>query len=257
MVLHDPAAFGRVQLRIPAQLPERGGTGLVCDNLSRALGSEQSAVERTRRGDDRHRRADEPGICAVGSGLPHRQLRLASADRLLAARSPTSATRRTSDHPSRPATTGSRSTLRLATTDTARRRTPRCIWAIDDNEVDWSTRDDAANILDNLIDRHEIKPLVAVMTDFDFDCQGDDASAFAQNLSGQVFPYAQSHYDVSREPSQRAFLGASCGGGAAAAMLINVRARLATGCDQPDPRCRRGAQPSHSARAVRSDGRRR
>jgi enterochelin esterase-like enzyme len=98
---------------------------------------------------------------------------------------------------------------------------PTLYLAIDDNEVDWSTRDDAANILDNLIDRHEIKPLVAVMTDFDFDCQGDDAGAFAQNLSGQVLPYAQSHYDVSREPSQRAFLGAACGGGAAAAMLIN------------------------------------
>ena len=36
-----------------------------------------------------------------------------------------------------------------------------------------------------------------------------------------MIPYAQSHYDVSREPSQRAFLGASCGGGAAAAMLVN------------------------------------
>jgi enterochelin esterase-like enzyme len=98
---------------------------------------------------------------------------------------------------------------------------PTLYLGIDQNEVDWSTRDDAANILDNLIDKHEIKPLVAVMTAFDFDCQGDDAGAFAQNLSGQVLPYAQSRYDVSREPSQRAFLGASCGGGAAAAMLVN------------------------------------
>ena len=32
------------------------------------------------------------------------------------------------------------------------------------NEVDWSTQGDAANILDNLIDKHQIKPLVVVMT---------------------------------------------------------------------------------------------
>lgn len=98
---------------------------------------------------------------------------------------------------------------------------PTLYLAINADEVDWSTRDDAANILDNLIDRHEIKPFVAVMTDFQFDCQGDDGGAFAQNLSGQIFPYVQSHYDVSREPSQRAFLGASCGGGAAATMLVS------------------------------------
>ena len=98
---------------------------------------------------------------------------------------------------------------------------PTLYLAINGNEVDWSTRDDAANILDNLIDRHEIKPLVVVTTAFDFDCQGDDAGAFAENLSGQIFPYVQSHYDVSREPSQRALLGASCGGGAAGALLVN------------------------------------
>ena len=57
---------------------------------------------------------------------------------------------------------------------------PTLYLGIDDNEVDWSTRDDAANILDNLIDKQEIKPLVAVMTDFDFDCQGDDAGAFTR-----------------------------------------------------------------------------
>ncbi len=98
---------------------------------------------------------------------------------------------------------------------------PTLYLSINGDEVDWSTRDDAANILDNLIDRHEIKPIVAVMINFGFDCQGDDASTFAQNLSGQIFPYIQSHYDVSREHSERALLGASCGGGAAAAMLVS------------------------------------
>ena len=98
---------------------------------------------------------------------------------------------------------------------------PTLYLAINGDEVDWSTRDDAANILDNLINRHEIEPLVVVATAFDFDCQGDDGGAFAQNLSGQILPYVQSHYDVSHEPSQRALLGASCGGGAAAVMLVS------------------------------------
>ena len=33
----------------------------------------------------------------------------------------------------------------------------------DNNEIDWSTDGDAANILDNLIDKHQIEPMVVVM----------------------------------------------------------------------------------------------
>ena len=31
------------------------------------------------------------------------------------------------------------------------------------NEVDWSTQGDASNIVDNLIDKHQIQPIVVVL----------------------------------------------------------------------------------------------
>jgi enterochelin esterase-like enzyme len=92
----------------------------------------------------------------------------------------------------------------------------------DGNEVDWSTRADAANILDNLIDSHRIKPLVAVMTNFLWDdCANGDASRYDQNLIGWTIPYVQSHYNVSKQASQRAFGGLSCGGGFAGSLLVD------------------------------------
>jgi enterochelin esterase-like enzyme len=90
------------------------------------------------------------------------------------------------------------------------------------SEVDWSTRADAGNILDNLIDEGEIEPMVVVMTNSAFsDCLSGDAATYDQNLLGRVIPYVQSHYRVSREPSRRAFAGLSCGGGLAASLLLH------------------------------------
>jgi enterochelin esterase-like enzyme len=90
------------------------------------------------------------------------------------------------------------------------------------NEVDWSTRADAGNILDNLADKGTIGPVVAVMTNFNFnDCGPGDGAAYYQNLVKNVIPYVQSNYDVSSKPMQRAFAGLSCGGGLAAYMLFN------------------------------------
>ena len=88
------------------------------------------------------------------------------------------------------------------------------------SEVDWSTRADAGNILDNLIDKGEIEPMVVVMTNSAFtDCLSGDAARYEQNLLGRV--NVQSHYRVSSEPSRRAFAGLSCGGGLAASLLIH------------------------------------
>jgi enterochelin esterase-like enzyme len=90
------------------------------------------------------------------------------------------------------------------------------------SEVDWSTRADAGNILDNLIDRGRIEPMVAVMTNSAFtDCQSGDAVAYARNLLGRVIPFVESHYRVSRTPSRRAFAGISCGGGLAGHLLLH------------------------------------
>jgi enterochelin esterase-like enzyme len=92
------------------------------------------------------------------------------------------------------------------------------------NEVDWSTRADAASILDHLIDKGQVEPMVVVMTNFAWAafglaaCSGD---GYDQNLISRVIPFVQSHYDVSAEPSQRAFAGLSCGGGLAVSLLLD------------------------------------
>jgi enterochelin esterase-like enzyme len=91
----------------------------------------------------------------------------------------------------------------------------------DGNELDWSTLADAGNILDNLIDKHQVKPLVVVMTDYGLQdyCQQDDQIEYDQNLLGTIIPYVQSHYAVAREPTQRAFAGLGCGGDFAGSLL--------------------------------------
>ncbi|MGZ4391858.1 MAG: alpha/beta hydrolase-fold protein [Gaiellaceae bacterium] len=105
------------------------------------------------------------------------------------------------------------------------------------SEVDWSTRADAGNILDNLIDKGEIEPMVVVMTNSAFtDCQSGDAATYDQNLLGRVIPYVQSHYRVSRAPARRAFAGLSCGGGLAASLLLHhTRAFGSFGLFSPYP----------------------
>jgi enterochelin esterase-like enzyme len=90
------------------------------------------------------------------------------------------------------------------------------------NEIDWSTRADAANILDNLIDAHRAEPMVVVMTNFAFtDCLEDDASSYSQNLFESVIPYVEAHYRVARLAARRAFAGLSCGGELAGSLLLH------------------------------------
>ena len=96
------------------------------------------------------------------------------------------------------------------------------------NEVDWSTRADAKNILNNLINKGVIAPMVVVMTNFGFPdgCDATDSHVYDVNLVSAVIPYLQSHYDVSREPSKRAFAGLSCGGGLAASLLLEYSSKF-------------------------------
>jgi enterochelin esterase-like enzyme len=96
------------------------------------------------------------------------------------------------------------------------------------NEVDWSTRADAENILDNLINKGVIAPMVVVMTNFGFPdgCDATDSHVYDVNLVSAIIPYLQSHYDVSREPSKRAFAGLSSGGGLAASLLLEYTSKF-------------------------------
>jgi enterochelin esterase-like enzyme len=89
------------------------------------------------------------------------------------------------------------------------------------NEVDWSIGGDAANILDNLIDKHTIEPMVVVMTNFAWLGAAGDDITFDKNLIKSIVPFVQSHYHVSRVPSRRAFAGLSYGGYMAGSLLAN------------------------------------
>jgi len=92
------------------------------------------------------------------------------------------------------------------------------------NEVDWSTQGDAANILDNLIDKHQIEPMVVVMTYTgcpNMDTTSCASNAYDEGLLQAVIPYVQARYDVSRESSQRAFAGFSAGGYLTGTLLVD------------------------------------
>src|SRR5207237_2777537 len=86
----------------------------------------------------------------------------------------------------------------------------------DNNEIDWSTSGDAANILDNLIDKHQVEPMVVVMPNAYWQAPPNPtperAVSFEQNLVHAVIPYVESHYRVSKDASERAFAGLSFGG---------------------------------------------
>jgi len=100
------------------------------------------------------------------------------------------------------------------------------------NEVDWSTQGDAANIIDNLINNHQIKPMVVVSTNTG--CPASSTSltgcsplwGYDQDLLQAVVPYVQSHYDVSRKPWLRAFAGFSYGGYLAGTLLVDDASRF-------------------------------
>ena len=95
----------------------------------------------------------------------------------------------------------------------------------DNNEIDWSTNGNAANIFDNLIDKHEIEPMIVVMPNAYWQAPPNPslerAAASEANLLHTVIPYVQSHFDVSDEASQRAFAGLSFGGVMAGSLLLD------------------------------------
>jgi enterochelin esterase-like enzyme len=110
----------------------------------------------------------------------------------------------------------------------------------DNNEIDWSTGGDAANILDNLIDSHQIEPMVVVMPQAYWQAPPsptmERAAASARNLLHTVIPYAEKHYDVSKAASRRAFAGLSFGGVLATSLLLDHTREFASyGVFSPAP----------------------
>jgi enterochelin esterase-like enzyme len=91
------------------------------------------------------------------------------------------------------------------------------------NEVDWSTQGAANNIIDNLIASHRVQPMVVVMTNFNNlgSCAVFDGSCYAQDLTGNVIPFVEAHFNVSADSNDRAFAGLSLGGLMANFLLFN------------------------------------
>lgn len=84
------------------------------------------------------------------------------------------------------------------------------------NYASWTEIGRAAQILDNLYARGEIRPMVVVMPGYTaapFDIWGD--------LSGNVMPLVSSQFHISDDPSQRAMAGLSWGGFLTHNTLVN------------------------------------
>jgi enterochelin esterase-like enzyme len=84
------------------------------------------------------------------------------------------------------------------------------------SELDWPSQGAEGNILDNLIDRHVIQPMVVVTTDeygFNGNATAFDADAYVKDLLGDVVPFVQKHFHVSHAPTDRALAGLPVTGG--------------------------------------------
>ena len=69
------------------------------------------------------------------------------------------------------------------------------------NEMDWSTQGDLKNIMDNLIAKHEIQPMVVVMPN----------NPTTGEMLDDIIPFVQNNYHVDATASGRSFAGLSGG----------------------------------------------
>lgn len=89
------------------------------------------------------------------------------------------------------------------------------------NELDWSTQGDVANILDNLIDKGQIQPMVVVMPNASGFSGANNNQAYRDDLINRVIPLVEQRWHVSTSASQRAFSGLSMGGTLTNALMLN------------------------------------
>ncbi|KAA9159081.1 substrate-binding domain-containing protein [Amycolatopsis acidicola] len=101
-------------------------------------------------------------------------------------------------------------------------------------DAQWTSAGDLKNIMDNLILDGLMEPAVVVMPDFDgyktASIQPPDVcvtqpsawlTQFAQDMTANVIPYVQAHYDVANSASGRALAGLSQGGCVANSLMFN------------------------------------
>lgn len=88
------------------------------------------------------------------------------------------------------------------------------------SEVDWPSQGSAGNIIDNLIARGQIQPLVMVVTNFNN--IPNSTAGYRNDVLNNVMPFVEANYNISHNASDRAFGGLSMGGMRANDMLFNA-----------------------------------
>ena len=100
-----------------------------------------------------------------------------------------------------------------------------------DNDATWTAFGRANSIADNLLARHQARPMIIVMTDghaLDPGATGADImqqnlEAFRADLLGDVMPLVESTYRVKADRENRAIAGLSMGGGQSLAIGLKRR----------------------------------
>ncbi|BBA95506.1 putative esterase [Actinacidiphila reveromycinica] len=78
-----------------------------------------------------------------------------------------------------------------------------------ENEAAWPTRGRLQQIVDNLVAQGRMQPAIVVMPDGSGLTKG---TVYTQEITDNVLPYVEKHYDVSTSASGRAFAGTSAYG---------------------------------------------
>ena len=86
-----------------------------------------------------------------------------------------------------------------------------------DNDASWLTIGRANFILDNLLAKGKIKPMIVVMpmghpAEGFFMEPGTDEDPYYEQLFEEIIPYVESHFKASNDPENRAYAGLSMGG---------------------------------------------
>ncbi|MFK0171511.1 alpha/beta hydrolase-fold protein [Streptomyces sp. NPDC090306] len=94
----------------------------------------------------------------------------------------------------------------------AKRSTPYPVLVLShgggENEIAWSTRGRLQQIVDNLIAAGRMQPAIVVMPNG----SGLSAGSYTSEITDNVLPYVQQHYDVADDSADRAFAGTSAYG---------------------------------------------
>src|SRR5262249_3832332 len=88
------------------------------------------------------------------------------------------------------------------------------------NEADWFTQGVAGRIIDNVLASGKMQPAVVVATNFNGIPNG--VAGYQNDVLTRVIPFIEASFNVSKNPSDRAFAGLSAGGQRANPLIFNA-----------------------------------